>query len=121
MAGRTLWTHQLDARATVEWTMARPYTLELGIDLFNVYDQQTVLTVDERWTDSTTQPIVGMRCSGGNHVGGKNPIAGVLAACPDLAYLKSVEGSPVTVRPNYGRAKSFQPPRAWRLSAAISF
>jgi hypothetical protein len=121
MAGRTPTTHQLDGRATVEWTLARPYSLELGVDVFNLYNQQTALSVDERWTFSFAQPIAGTRCSGGNPAGGKDPIAGVLAACPELAYLKTLDGSPVAVNPNYGRARSFQQPRAWRLSVTMSF
>ncbi len=54
-----------------------------------------------------------------------NPITAIQADCPDLAYLKTVDGRPITVNDNFGKPQlgstSFQSPFSMRIGLALSF
>jgi hypothetical protein len=70
-------------------------------------------------------PINGLECSNKDSAGKSNPAAALAADCPDLAYLKTIDGRPVTVNPNWGKAArsntAFQNPLSLRLSLALTF
>jgi hypothetical protein len=121
--GRTPFTNQVDLRGVFEYVIKAPYKVSFAVDLFNVFNSQTVQLADENYTFDVVDPIVGTNCASGNYVG--QGTAALQAACPDLPFLKTTDGHPVTVNPNWGEAQSsilaFQAPFNMRLSLAISF
>jgi outer membrane receptor protein involved in Fe transport len=121
MAGRTPFLHQLDLRGQIEVAMAGPYALRLKVDLYNALDARGATRVDQNYTFNYVQPISGLRCSKVDAPSNANPAAAVLAACPDLAFLKTLDGRPVTVNANYGQAREFQAPLSARVSVEVTF
>ena len=123
-AGRTPFTTQLDLGGRLEYTITPPYAVKFSVDVFNVLNAQDVLTVDNNYTFDTVQPIANVKCDA-SAGGAKNPAAKLKADCPELAYLKTVDGRPVTVNPNFGRAAaatpSFQAPLTLRVGLALTF
>jgi hypothetical protein len=99
--------------------------VQFTVDIFNVFNSQETLSYDENYTFDTAQPIIGAQCKAKNTAGKKDPVAAIQADCPDLAYLRSTDGRPVTINPSYGRPNSllgsFQSPIAFRFGLALSF
>ena len=125
MAGRTPVVTSADLRGKVEYKLTAPYAVQFTIDIFNVFNSQETLSYDENYTFDTAQPIIGAQCKAKNSAGKKDPIAAIQSDCPDLAYLRSTDGRPVTINPSYGRPNSllgsFQSPIAFRFGLALSF
>jgi hypothetical protein len=124
-AGRTPFVNTVDLGAGVSYTIRKPYTVAFRVDVFNVFNSQTVLEYDQDYTFDTVTPISNMNCSSRNSAGKSDPITAIQADCPGLAELKSVDGRPVTVNPNFGRASrlstAYQLPISLRLGLAVSF
>ena len=120
-AGRTPFLTQLDVGARVQYLVTPPYAIRATVDAFNVLNTETTTLVDQNWTYDTVQPVIGGQCHGRDGAGGSNPIAGGLADCPSLAYLKTSSGLPVTVNQNFGRARAYQQPLAIRLGLELAF
>ena len=132
-AGRTPALTQIDLRAAFDYKLAPPYVVRFTVDVFNVFNAQAPAYLDENYTFDAVEPIIGAQCRGHDAVGQPDPIAAAQASCPQLAYLKTTDGRPVTVNANWGRpiqpptparagfASAFQPPRAFRFGLAISF
>jgi hypothetical protein len=121
MAGRTPFLHQLDLRGQIEIALASSYAFRLKLDLYNAVDARTATRVDQNYTFDYVQPISGLRCSRVDAPSASNPAAAVQSACPDLAFLKTLDGRPVTVNPNYGQAKEFQVPLSARVGVELTF
>jgi len=92
--------------------------------VFNVLNSQDVLQIDSNYTFDTVQPIANLKCDS-SAAGSKNPEAKLKADCPELNYLKTVEGRPVIVNPNFGKAvaatASYQAPLSLRVGLALTF
>lgn len=120
MAGRTPFEHQVDLQGQVEVALRGPYTLRLKVDLYNALDRRGVLAVDQDYTFDLVSPIPGLRCSG-NAASSPNPAAALQRACPDLAFLKTLDGRPATPNPNYGKATTYQVPLSARIGLELAF
>ncbi len=123
-AGRSPAVTQVDLKGQLEYVLAPPYTLKLTVEIFNVFNSQTALDIDQSYTFDNVQPIPG-QCRSQNGANAANPIAGVQADCPDLKYLKTIDGRPVTVNQNFGKpigaTTSFQLPVSLRVGVALTF
>ncbi|BDG09468.1 TonB-dependent receptor [Anaeromyxobacter paludicola] len=131
--GRTPFNTQLDLLGSVDYVIAAPYTLKFTVSVFNVLNKQETLNVDQNYTFDSVQPIVGGQCSSRNGASSKDPIAGVQADCPDIKYLTTTDGRPVTPNKNYGRPANapaptygyappaYQVPLQVRLGVALTF
>ncbi len=120
-AGRTPWLTNVDLRGRLDYVMSPPYTLSFTIDVFNVLNQQQAVAVDQNYTYDSVQPVVGGTCRNRSGGEGTSPLATAAADCPDLRYLRSIDGRPVTPNPNFGRALQHQSPLAVRFGLALSF
>ncbi len=123
--GRTPFLHQVDLGGGVEYVISAPYAIKFGIDIFNVFSSQTVVLQDEDYTFDVVTPIANAHCKNRDSTSKANPIPALQADCPDLAYLKTVDGRPVTTNPNWGKAQrltaAYQVPFSMRLSLALTF
>jgi hypothetical protein len=125
MGGRTPFLNQIDLGAGVEWKFSAPYAVRFGIDFFNVLNSQTVLLQDEDYTFDTVTPIPNAQCKNKDSTSKPNPATALQSDCPDIPYLKTVDGRPATVNPNWGKAQrtaaAYQTPFTMRLSLSLSF
>ncbi|HZZ86167.1 MAG TPA: TonB-dependent receptor [Anaeromyxobacteraceae bacterium] len=131
--GRTPFNTQLDVLGSIDYVIAQPYTLKFTVSVFNLLNQQETLNVDQNYTFDTVQPIVGGQCASRSGASSKDPVAGVQADCPDMKYLTTTDGRPVTPNKNYGRPAiapaptygyappAFQVPLQVRLGVALTF
>jgi hypothetical protein len=120
-AGRTPFLTQVDLGARLRYVVMPPYAIRLSVDAFNLLDAQRVTGVDQNWTYDTVQPVVGGPCHARNGASGSNPAGKALGDCPSLAYLKTLDGLPVTINQNFGRAAAYQDPLAIRLGLELTF
>lgn len=125
MGGRSPWTNKVDLRGAVEYVIKAPYALKFTVDVFNVFNSEDAVIMDQDYTFDMTQPISGAKCSNKSSVGKANPVQALQSACPDLKYLKTIDGRNVTVNPNWGRpapgTASFMMPLSLRLGLSLSF
>ena len=125
MAGRTDWLHQVDLRGALEYVIRAPYAIKFSVDVYNVLNSQNIVYADESYTFDTVQPAAGINCSGTTAPQAKVPWQRLQQDCPDLKYLKTVDGRNVQVNKNWGRAlpgvTSYQVPISMRLGVALSF
>ncbi|MFO0580693.1 MAG: TonB-dependent receptor [Anaeromyxobacter sp.] len=123
-AGRTPFNTQLDLGGRFEYTITPPYAVKVSVDVFNVLNSQDTLALDTNYTFDNVQVVSNIKCDT-NAGGAKDPISHLQNACPQLKYLKTVDGRPVTVNPSYGRpfgaAPSFQAPLSLRVGVALTF
>jgi hypothetical protein len=101
-AGRTPMVTQLDARLAYRQPLSKLATLELSVELFNLFNRRTPLRMDDNYTFDMAAAIVG-------------------GSARDLPYAKNYGGQPVTVNPNFGRPTAYQPPFHGRLGLRISY
>jgi hypothetical protein len=101
-AGRTPMVTQLDARLAYRQALSKLATLELSVELFNLFNRRTPLRMDDNYTYDMAAAIVG-------------------GSARDLPYAKNYGGQPVTVNPNFGRPTAYQPPFHGRLGLRISY
>jgi hypothetical protein len=124
MAGRTPWVNQVDLRGALEYVIKPPYALKVSVDLFNIFNTQDIVYADENYTFDTVQPVSGINCTT-SAPSAKVPWQKLQQDCPDLKYLKTVDGRSVQVNKNWGRAlpgvSSYQVPITMRLGVALSF
>jgi hypothetical protein len=120
-AGRTPFLTQVDLGTRLQWVVAPPYAVRLLVDAFNLLDAQEAIRLDQRWTTDYVLPAIGAQCHGRNGASGSNPIGQALTDCPDLSYLKTYDGLPVTINKNFGRATSYQQPLAIRFGLEVTF
>ena len=105
---RSPFTSQLDVHLAYRHRLGRTMFVEAFADIFNLFDQQDELTVDENYTFDTTTPIVG-------------------GDMTDLAHLKShgstglQSNETVTPNKNFDHTSALTPPRSVRLGVRLSF
>ncbi|WP_242344722.1 TonB-dependent receptor [Anaeromyxobacter terrae] len=124
MAGRSPFLHNVDLKGSLSYVITPPYALQFSVDVFNVFNTEEVRATDENYTFDAVQPIVGINCDTSAASAG-NPVAKLQSDCSDVKYLKTVDGRPVNVNPNWGKAapgvNSFQAPLSLRFGVALSF
>ena len=123
-AGRSPFLNEVDLKGMLNYVIKAPYQIGFSVDVFNLFNSQQVRLIDEDYTFDDVQPISGLKCDA-NAVGGGSPVQKLQSACPQLKYLKTTDGRPVTVNSNWGRAatgtSSFQVPLYVRFGVALSF
>lgn len=88
-------------------------SIEVTVDVFNVFNFQTPTLIDETYTEADVNPI-------------QNCVAGVADSCTqeDLGKLKQTDNSdfdPTTKNPNFAQPLEYQAPRTVRLGVRWSF
>jgi hypothetical protein len=123
-AGRTPFTHALDLRGALSWVISAPYEVRFSVDVFNILNQQAVLLYDQNYTTDALQVIQKSGCKG-DFVGTPDPVGMIQAACPDLRYLRTIDGRPLGVNPNWGKplnsTLAYQTPIQLRFGLALAF
>ncbi len=99
--GRTPTVTQLDARLSYRRPLSETVSFEAFLDLFNVFDQQAALLVDDNYTYDMASSIVNGTPS-------------------DLKYAKTVSGTPITKNPNYGQPLAYQQPFHGRMGLRLT-
>ena len=77
--------------------------------------------MDQSYTFDFIAPMQGAQCGSRSSISQKDPVAALLASCPDLAYARTIDGLRVTPNLNYGRPTAFQTPVSARFGVALSF
>jgi hypothetical protein len=120
-AGRTPFVTSVDLRGALEYALAPRYILRFTLDVFNLLNQQQALAVDQNYTFDNVLPIVNGQCSKRDAASAGDPSGAALADCPDLKYLRTTDGRPVTLNRNFGRPTQYQPPLSVRFGLALTF
>ena len=100
--GRTPPVTQFDGKLSYRCPLTPKTGIEAFLDVFNLFNQQAVLRVDDDYTFDAAASIVG---------GTKD----------DLKYAKNAQGGPLNVNPNYGHPTSYQTPIHGRLGLRLTF
>jgi len=100
--GRTPPITQFDGKLSYRCPLTPKTNIEAFLDVFNIFNQQAVLRVDDDYTFDSAAPIAN---------GTKD----------DLKYAKNGQGGPLAVNPNYGHATSYQTPIHGRLGLRLTF
>ncbi len=123
-AGRTPFTHALDLHAGLSYVIDPPYEVRFSIDVFNVLNQQEVQLYDQNYTFDQLQIVQNAGCKG-DFVGTANPAQKLQDTCPDMKYLRTLDGRPVGVNPSWGKPApsnyTYQTPIQLRFGLALAF
>ncbi|APR81344.1 Hypothetical protein A7982_06691 [Minicystis rosea] len=105
-AGERLpWVFDIDAHLAAGVKLAKESSLELSLDVFNLFGFQAVTARDQTYTLDSVQPIEG-------------------GTIQDLARLKTAGGAPFDPQhknPNFGNPIAYQAPRQFRFGAKVTF
>jgi hypothetical protein len=101
-AGRTPTVTQLDGKIAYTRELAPKVNLEAFVDLFNIFDQQTPILVDDNYTFDAAPPIQN-------------------GTVQDLKFAKNVAGQPLAKNPNFGQPLAYQQPISGRLGLRLTF
>ncbi|MGZ6059709.1 MAG: hypothetical protein ACXWLP_09645, partial [Myxococcaceae bacterium] len=58
-AGRLPWVTSLDLKLNISYRFTKDSVLTAGLEVFNIFNSQRPITVDDRYTTSSVGPIVG--------------------------------------------------------------
>ncbi len=110
---RLPWVFSGDVHGGVTVTPVKGHSLELTVDVFNVFNFQAATAVDETYTEADVNPL--QSCQ-----------AGVRDSCtPDdlgnLQYSDSTPYDQLDNNPNFGQPLTFQAPRTVRVGLRWSF
>jgi hypothetical protein len=100
--GRTPTVTELNGRIAYKRALSPKCNLEAFVDLFNIFNQQEAVLVDDNYTYSWAGAIVNGTPS-------------------DLKYAKDIFGSPIVKNPNYGHPLLYQRPFNGRFGLRITF
>ncbi len=107
-AGRTPLATRFDAHIAYGHQLSKLMKLEAFADIFNVFNQQTQLAMDEEYTFDNVNPIIG-------------------GTDADLAHAKALAGSGdstqtlIEKQPNYGNLSARQAPLSIRFGVRLTF
>lgn len=102
-AGRTPPITQFDAKVSYRRPLTATTTLEAFVDIFNLFNQQTAIRLDDNYTYDSAAAIVN-------------------GSPADLKYAKNANtGAPLTENPNFGRPLAYQAPVQGRLGLKLTF
>jgi hypothetical protein len=99
---RLPWNVTTDVAVKYGYVLRSDSVFTIGLDVYNLFNQQIADVLDERYTDYAVGPVKG----------------GTQA---DLANLKNNEGNKVTKNPNFGSDLSYTAPLAARILARWTF
>ena len=110
---RLEWTFNADVHGGFTFEPIKGQSVEIGIDVFNVFDLQPIVELDETYTTADVNPLLNCK-------------AGQEDSCSraDLDKVTQLDGTPLgqnQVNPNLGNAESYQTPRQVRFSLRWSF
>ena len=102
-AGERLpWNLRIDGNIGYSKQLSKDVVISVTMDVFNVANFQSVIAIDQTYTQNEVLPIKG----------------GTLA---DLNGLTSPDGTPVIKNPNFGRPIAYQSPRQFRFGIRLTF
>jgi hypothetical protein len=100
---RLPWTFSADLRLAYQVPIARGMKIALTVDVFNVFNFQTLSEIDQRYTASDVRGVQGGR----------------------LRDVTNADGTPFDAatqkNPNFGNATSYQAPRIFRFGVKGTF
>ena len=102
---RLPWTYDFDVHFSAGLKLSKESTLQLSMDVFNLFDFQGAIAKDQTYTLDNVLPIVNGTPAG-------------------LSKLKNADGSafkPADKNPNFGNTIAYQPPRQFRFGAKVTF
>jgi hypothetical protein len=100
--GRTPTLTSFDLHVSYRRQLSRLFGFEAYADVFNVFNEQEVTSVDQAYTSSNVNPIQNGKIA-------------------DLVNLKQVNGTQPLLNPNYGAPTSYQAPLSMRVGLRLSF
>jgi hypothetical protein len=100
--GRTPTLTSFDLHVSYRRQLSRLFGFEAYADIFNLFNQQEVTSVDQAYTSSNVNPIENGKVA-------------------DLLNLKQVNGTQPLLNPNYGRPTGYQAPLSMRVGLRLSF
>ena len=117
--GRLPWVHTVDARAGFNYKFTKDNIVSLSVDVFNMFNFDSVTAVDQRFTASDISPLVVDP--------NKNPqqqicIAGTDTNC--ASPLRAPDGTPITdadLNKNYKNPTQYQSPLSVRFGLRVTF
>ncbi len=112
--GRLPWVHRIDARAGASVKLGTAQVLSFSLDLFNLFNFQSPISYDERFTTVAVRPSTGSPST--------LCIASPTAACG--APLTRADGSLLKasdINPDFKRVTAYQAPLAVRFGARLDF
>jgi outer membrane receptor protein involved in Fe transport len=108
-AGTLPWVWNLDVKLGVSIRVAQDTSIYMGVDCFNVVNSAQVTAIDENYTFFNVLPILGGTAQG-------------LKGDPStLHYADGTAYQHTSDNMNYGRPQAYQPARAFRFSARVTF
>jgi hypothetical protein len=100
--GRTPTLTSFDLHVSYRRQLSRIFGFEAYADVFNLFNQQEVTSVDQAYTSSNVNPIDNGKIA-------------------DLVNLKQVNGTQPLINPNYGKPTGYQAPLSMRVGLRLSF
>jgi hypothetical protein len=100
--GRTPFITQFDLHVGYEHLVSKTTRLSVYADAVNLFNQREVINVDDEYTFTNVNPIVGGKIE-------------------DLRQLKSADGTALVPNSNYGQPTAYQAPLFMRFGARLSF
>jgi hypothetical protein len=110
--GRLPWVHQLDLHATIDIGLGGDMHLSVGVDMFNVFNWQTVTLVDQSWVFPDNTPVAAEP----NQTPAGLKRSPLINPSTGKAY-----PPPPPLNANYGHAIQYQAPLSTRLLAKFTF
>jgi hypothetical protein len=100
--GRTPTLTSFDLHVSYRRQLSRLFGFEAYADVFNLFNEQEVTSVDQAYTSSNVNPIQNGKIA-------------------DLVNLKQVNGNQPLLNPNYGHPTGYQAPLSMRVGLRLSF
>ncbi|WP_223753447.1 TonB-dependent receptor domain-containing protein [Myxococcus sp. RHSTA-1-4] len=116
-AGRLPWVHTIDSHVGVSQKLAGDYTLDLSLDVFNLFNFQQYTNVDQTLTFTRVYAIE----QGGKPADLSACLTAQNPECRIIATSNNQPINPADINPNFKRPTAYQAPRSIRLGAKLSF
>ncbi|WP_437554965.1 TonB-dependent receptor [Sorangium sp. So ce367] len=110
--GRLPWIHNIDGHIGYSVKLAKDSELTVTMDVFNLFNFQETVQVDQRYTAEYVDPCVGGTKEDLNPSSGPTCVKNHNTGEPL---------DPKAVNPNYGEPTQFQTPRQFRFGARVTF
>jgi len=117
-AGRTPWVNVIDSNIGLNYRVGKNQVLSLTMDVFNLFNFQTVTKVDESYTYESIYPYVD---------GGEDRLPTEENPEPNTVRINTGDPSEVEyltydqVNPNFRQPKEYQAPRQFRFGIRYTF
>ncbi|XXT47623.1 TonB-dependent receptor [Sorangium sp. So ce542] len=107
--GRLPWQHNFDGHLGYSVKLAKDSELTISMDVFNIFNFQEIVAVDQRYTTADVNPCV-------------DGTLEQLEATPTC--VTTTDGQPLAEsakNPNFGKPTQYQTPRQFRFGARVTF